>query len=130
MSDERNIVMDEKAAERLAAAVELVAARAEDLGRKVWLSIEEAAEYIGVSPKYIRTKISNGQLTLCGESRAFRIFRAQLDEQVARNWPRLDVETTEEAVARVLAAKSPDVYLPRPKRPARPRGSCKPLVFK
>lgn len=130
MNDARDIVVEEGTAEKLRVAVETLAARTIDLTRKAWLSVEEAAEYLGVSPKYIRTKISQGSLSLSGEPRAYRIYRPHLDEQVARNWPRLEVETTEEAVARVLTAQPPEVYLPRLRRPARPRGSAKPLVFK
>lgn len=130
MSDENNIVIEKEVAERLTEAVELLTARLTNLNQKTWMSIEEAAEYIGVTPSHIRTKISKGQLSLCGGPRAYRIYRPQLDEQVARCWPRLEVETNDDIAARILAARPPANSLPRVRQPALPRGSCKPLVFK
>lgn len=129
MAEEQSIVLEGEQAERFVAAAETLAARMGDLSKQAWLTIAEAAEYTRSSEKYIRTKIRNGQLVLCGERKASLISRVHLDEQIARRFPRLDVETTDEAAERVLKARPAADYIARPRRKPSNR-PAKPLVFK
>lgn len=130
MDKDHDLMTSEDLIRLLAAA--LREATADELGRKTWLSVAEAARYLGRSEDYIRDKIRGGYLHCGGERRAYLIYRAHLDEQVARCWPRLEVETAADILSRVLKAKAPAEVMPRPLPVKRPGDgpSCPPLDIK
>ncbi len=85
-------------------------------GQKQWLTFAQASAYCGSSERFLRDKVAGGFLAVCGEARAWRIYRPHLDEQIARGWPRLEVTTTEDLARKALEAAPASAYQPRPRR--------------
>ncbi len=93
-----------------------------------WLTVVEAAERIKVSKEYIYKMIGQGRLGVYGKKHCWRVLRAQLDEQMARGWPRLDITLPSEAVLKIMETFSVRMITPRPKRPVIDFSKCPKLV--
>jgi len=54
----------------------------------VWMTVQQAAEYISVSPKTIRRYIDSGRIVASQPVREWRIDRASLDKLLRTDWKR------------------------------------------
>jgi excisionase family DNA binding protein len=101
----------------LAAAVSTLQARVDDLEHREsscrWLTIEQAAEYLGTTEKAIRRRCDRGRLPIVRDGRRLYIDRLVLDEAFAAQGSMLR-STKQKAPATVArpGARTQEVGLP------------------
>lgn len=93
-----------------------------------WLTVAEAARWARHSKGFIYEKIDQGRLWVAGQRHGWRIYRAHLDEQIARGWPRLEMALPSETVLQVLETTGGRILIPRPRRVTLNSAQCPKLV--
>lgn len=88
MSPKRTLQVADRPAQ-VALQSEHGAGAPEDLNRRVWLSVEQAAHYLGISENALRCRMKRGTVPAwCysrGLGRSVRFMRAALDELLGRD---------------------------------------------